>query len=258
VIQRSGPGVNHRQIIRYEAANGPAWRTQDPADNAGTNNAFANLDRATFAGGMGTFTLPNRLTFSILFGVEKGGAENLLKVAPANIAADRNAARGDLQIHPGRCWGCHRDGNLSYFANEIPDVYHEGNPFRSLDAVRSRRVKAVFFGPGEIESHLEDDAIRHDRAMTQAAGVGYREWGRLHKAAVAEYEGDVDLPTLASETGSTPAAIRRALVRFRDREGFGSLNPILGAYLADGATVRREFIEEVFPLLMAVLRQESK
>lgn len=260
VIQRSGPGANHRQLIRYEAANGPAWRTQDPADNAGGNNALVRLDQAGFAGGMTTYTLPNRLTFSALFAVEsrEGGREKLLDVAPANIAADRTAAHADLQIHPGRCWGCHKAGNLSPFTNEVPAVYHAGNPFRSLDAGRSRRVKAVFFGADEIETLLEEDQTRHDRAMIQAAGVGYREWGRMHKAAVAEYESNVDLPTLAAEAGLTPAALRRALVRFRDREGFGSLNPALGLYLADGASARREFVEDVFPLLMAVIRQELR
>lgn len=258
-ITRSGPGLQIRQVVRREALHGPAYSTYDAARSTGANNVVTLLDKAKADGGMGVFPLPNRLVFSFLFKVEKG-KELLIDTAPDNVAANRESVSHDLRIHPGSCQHCHRAGMLLPAEWEARKFFDRaGSPFVDRDEARARRVKAVFLAD-DLTALIEGDQERNDRHMVEAAGVGYREWGRLHKAAVADYLADVDAGKLAAETGYAAADIRLAVRRFSQREGAGRINPVVGLFAGDvpAASVRRELIEEAFPTLMAVLRQEIK
>lgn len=257
-VTRSGPGLQARQVARFDALHGPAYKTYDAAKSTGANNVVALLDRAKADGGMGVYPLPNRLVFSWLFAI-RAGRETLVDTAPDAVAANRESATHDLRIHPGSCQQCHGAGMLRQFDGEARRFFRPGSPFVDADEARARRVKAVFLAD-DFAGLIEADQGRNDGYMTEAAGVGYREWGRLHKAAVADYLADVDAGKLAAETGYSAADIRLAVRRFAQREGAGRINPVVGLF--DGsdpaASVRRELIEEAFPTLMAVLRQEIK
>lgn len=257
-VTRSGPGLQIRQVVRREALHGPAYSTYDAARSTGENNVVALLDKAKADGGMGVFPLPNRLVFSFLFKVEKG-KELLIDTAPDNVAGNRESVSHDLRIHPGSCQQCHGAGMLRQFDGEARKFFRAGSPFVDQDETRARRVRAVFLAE-DFAGLVERDQDRNDAYMVEACGVGYREWGRRHKAAVADYLADVDAAKLAAETGYAAADIRLAVKRFAAREGAGRINPVVGLF--DGsnpaAAVRRELIEEAFPTLMAVLRQEIK
>lgn len=254
-LQHSRVGLQPRDIAVYEARHGRAWYTFDRKEGTGARNVVKNLDRAVSDGGMAVATLPNRLAFNLVFAADGRGGFKLADSAPDDIAGHRDGVALDTRVHPGQCWHCHRDGNLRAFTNGAPAFYNPAAPFVSRDDARARRVKAVYLS-SDPEHLLEEDAARFDRAMAQAAGVGYREWGKLHRAVLEARRAPVDLAGAAADTGYPAAAVRKALDRFRTREGPGNNDPVAEALLTVG--VRRELYDEARPRLMAILRQELK
>jgi hypothetical protein len=241
----SGVAKNNRVIERHDAAFGVYWRSYDFADNTGRQSIFEHplgpvpLPSAfRHAGGEIIFSLPNGLHGFLL--VDADGRR--VDKAPGEIVSDPK--RPDRLVETGvSCLSCHVRGLLPKDDQVRAHVLKNRSSFAPEDV---DLVKALYPSSERLRRLLEEDSDRYVKALAKA-GVPATEPEPV-AAVVARYEGVLDLPIAASETGLRPDELTTRL-----RQS-AALSRTLGALLAKGGTVQRQAFEEAFPELARAFR----
>jgi WD40 repeat protein len=252
----SGVARNNRILERHVSVHGAYWRTYDfeavqqnltdrdlllpdrrnifayPLGPGGTDNTFQH------AGGEIIFNLPNGLHAFMLV-----NANNIrVDKAPNNIVSDPK--RPDRQVETGiSCMSCHVRG-INFKDDQIRDhVAKNPKAFAKADA---ELIRALYPPKEKMKALMDDDAERYRKAIEKTGG-------RINvtnplATLTLRYEADVDLPTVASEVGLTPAEF---LARV-GRTEIVARN--LGALRVGGGTVARQVWVQAFADIIRELR----
>jgi hypothetical protein len=233
----SGVARNNRLLERHDAAYGAYWRSYDFADNTERQNLFdhplgpqAGGNSFEHSGGEIIFNLPNGLQGYML--VDANGRR--LDRAPVEIVSDPKRSERVVETAIS-CFSCHYQGVIHKADQIRAHVDKNPNVFAKVDA---DAVKALYPPEARFKALLDADADRFLKALAKTgAAAGEPE---AVVSLTLRYEGEVDLPAAAAETGLRPQEFVNRLNASR------SLGRILGALKVPGGTVQRQVFQGVF------------
>ena len=258
IVARSGVTLNNRTLARYGAASGGWWVSYDFKKSVDRSNVIRFLDKdvdppdgdASEQYGV----LPNGL-FAFWLQNDKGERQD---TAPDFIASDSTASGNDRRVHIGlSCVRCHVEG-LRPIDDWARRVYR-GDAFRGLislndpDYKRLVRLRQLYLT--DLNRWLRRDAGDYADVVMGLTGLKTSELARAFGRAWDQYaEADLGLTDVARETGYTEAQVVASLKFYGAK--LPPLDPVLAGLIAvEGPVpIRREHFDEVFPLLMTLLR----
>lgn len=249
IVARSGVALQNRQIIRFGSITGSYWVTLDSKKSTEGNNAVRNLNGDYIADAQEIYgTLPSGLFAYYLS--DKDGVQ--ADRAPDDIASDKQAPGTDSRVHPGiSCIRCHVEG-IRPINDWARRVYKRPLSLASPDYEKLKRLRRLYLS--DLERWVRRDQADYAETLLKLTGLKPAElaktFARLHEGY---QEVDLDLDALAREAGYTSAHVLAALKAVAKTAG--SLDPVLAGLLQDPPEpIRREHMEEVFPLLMTHMR----
>lgn len=243
IVARSGVTLNNRQIIRFATITGSYWVTLDVINQKDNRNALRNLngdykhDAEEIYG-----NLPNGL-FAFFLSDAQGNRQD---AAPDNIAADHQAPGNDKRVHIGHsCIRCHTVG-IQPIKDWGRKVYTKNVALTSPDYEKLRRLRRLYLT--DLEKYIRRDVSDYSETVLSLTGMKADALSKAFAKYHTQYqEADLDIDTIAIETGYSKEKILAAL------KGQKYLDPVLASLLQD-ETIRREHLEEAFPLLMKYLK----
>lgn len=247
IVPVSGVTLQGRQLFRYSTIAGSWWESRDTKadkDSRGARNPQRQLleDYKHDAEEI-VFTLPNRLPGFYL----SDSAGKQIDSAPPDIASDHKSTSNDRRVHPGlSCIRCHEAGGLRPFDDHARRLYSAdgGIALGSTDAVKFRRLRSVYLG--NIDRNYKSDVDSFAEAVKEASGLTHLELSKAIARQWARYADESVSPSrLAEEIGVTEDELIGSL------KGMTIVDPVIAGLIAKPPIpIRREQIEEFFPLLM--------
>lgn len=253
VVPVSGVAVQGRQVFRYVTLGGSWWETRDTKGDRGgygaRNPERLYLEDYKHDAEEIVATLPNRLPFFYLSDSTGKQADS----APPDIASDGKSTSNDRRVHPPlSCIRCH-GGALKPFADHARALYAAGGTLAlsSTDAAKLRRLRSAYLGP--IEKYMADDVAGYSAAFKEASGLDSTAFAAAYSRQWSRYADEpVTLTRLAEEIGADEAELLDRLQRAAELNVV--VDPVIAGLLQKPPrSVRREQIEEAWPLIMQVL-----
>ncbi len=244
----SGIAKNNRVLERHDAVHGAYWRTYDfeavpqnlvdrgnllpdrrnlfayPLGPGSTDNLFQH------AGGEVIFNLPNGLQGYMIVNANN---QRLDKAATAIVS---DAKRPDKAVENGvSCMSCHYRG-INQKDDQIRD-HVDKNP-KAFSKSDAELIRALYVPARKMRALMDEDAERFRKAL-EKTGNKISAFEPVMTLTL-RYEGDVDLPTAASELGMKPEDLRQRVGGTEQ----GARN--LGALKVAGGTVSRQVFVQSF------------
>jgi WD40 repeat protein/mono/diheme cytochrome c family protein len=244
----SGIAKNNRCLERHAAVHGAYWRTYDfeavpqnlvdrgsllpdrrnlfayPLGPGSTDNLFLH------AGGEVIFNLPNGLQGYMIVNA------NNQRLDKALTAIVSDAKRPDKAVENGvSCMSCHYRG-INPKDDQIRD-YVDKNP-KAFSKSDAELIRALYVPAKKMRALMDEDAERFRKAL-EKTGNKVSAFEPVMTLTL-RYEGDVDLPTAASELGMKPDDLRQRVGGTEQ----GARN--LGALKVAGGTVSRQVFVQSF------------
>lgn len=245
IIDTSVVALHNRQVYRFQTLTGAYWETRDVANNTGQRNAvrFLNGDYQHDAEEI-YGTLPNGLFAFFLS--DAGGTR--ADTAPDSIASDGRSASTDRRVHVGlSCARCHVEGirPIDCWARK---AYAAPDKLAVVDPARFLRLRQLYLS--DLERLMKRDQADYAAALLLANGLTPADNAQVVATVWERYvERPVTLADVAREMGTTPEKLQAAIKAKDAAEGI--LDPTLLA-LGKGMTLRREYVEEMWPVLMGL------
>lgn len=252
VVARSGVTLNNRAIERLQAITGGYWRTSDYATSKDKQNTLRLLDGSTEppAGDASEQygTLPNGL---FAFWLQNAKGERV-DVAPDFIASDGQAPDTDRRVHVGlSCVRCHAEG-IRPIRDWMREVYRDNLRLVSPDYAKLKRLRQLYLS--DLERSIKRDQSDYAETLLALNGLTPAANAKAFAAAHHRYAGeDRGVEEVARECGVTAAKLTEALKAYAAAQ---PLDPVLaGLLLNPPVSIRAEHFEEIFPVLMGILRE---
>ncbi len=234
----SGVSKNNRLLERHDAGYGAYWRSYDFTDNIDRQNIFDHLlgpapGRNSFvqAGGEIICNLPNGLQAYML--VDGNGRR--IDRAAIEIVSDPN--RPDRFVESAvSCMNCHAGGILPKADQVRAHVEKNVNSFSKADI---ETIQALYPPQAKMKALMDADSRRYLKALAKT-GVSADDPDPI-SAMTLRYEGVVDLPGAAAETGLPTEELSKRL------RPSALLARSLGPLLVKGGTVQRQVLLSAFP-----------
>jgi WD40 repeat protein/mono/diheme cytochrome c family protein len=232
----SGVSRNNRLIERHETAFGAYWKSYDFGSNTGRKNLFASPlgpggGGFVHDGGEIIFHLPNGLQAYLL----ADATGKRIDKGPTEIVSDPK--RPDRAVVNGlSCMSCHARGLIDKNDQIRGHVEKNANAFPKVEA---DTILTLYAPREKFTAVFTEDVERFRKAVEKTgAKLGATE----PVAALAlKFEAEVGLDLAASEFGLTPSEFNKALDQHAD------LARVLGALRANGGTVQRQVVVDIFP-----------
>lgn len=257
VVPTSGVALQGRQAFRFATLGGSWWESRDTKGDK-NSSAARNPERQLLEDYKHdaeeiVATLPNRLPFFYL----SDAAGKQIDSAPPDVASDSKSASNDRRVHPGlSCIRCHESAGLKQFEDHARGLYAAGGALSlgSTDDAKFRRLRSVYLGP--LEKSFKGDSELYGDAIKEATGLGPADFSATYARQWSRYiDEPVTAARLADEVGLDEAELAGRLRAYADANKL--IDPVLAAYLTKPPrSVRREQIEEAFPLLMRAVGGE--
>lgn len=254
IVPVSGVALNNRQVFRFATISGSWWESRDTINNVEKRNAVANLleDFAHDAEEI-VFTLPNSLPGYYLS--DNKGAQ--IDSVPDTIAPDHRSTNNDRRIHaPMGCVTCHQDAGLKPVRDYARKLYSADTGVSlatiAADPAKARRLESAYLGP--IAKAYTRDVADFGEAIEEVSGLKPAALAKAYERQWSRYIDDpVTLERAAAECGVTVEELRGKLRTYARRKGV--IDPVIvGLLLDDPPPLRREYVEERFPVLMLILQ----
>ncbi len=244
----SGIAKNNRVLERHDAVHGAYWRTYDfeavpqnlvernlllpdrrnlfayPLGPGSTDNLFQH------AGGEVIFNLPNGLQGFMIVNA------NNQRLDKASTAIVSDAKRPDKAVETGvSCMSCHYRG-INPKDDQIRD-HVDKNP-KAFSKSDAELIRALYVPAKKMRALMDEDAERFRKAL-EKTGNKVSAFEPVMTLTL-RYEGDVDLPTAASELGLTPEGLRQRIGG--TEQGARNLGPLK----VPGGTISRQVFVQSF------------
>jgi hypothetical protein len=244
IVARSSVTLNNRSMARVPTLTGAYWFTQDYLASADAKNPLRLLDGDAKPDASEQFgSLPNGLFAFWL----QDGAGNRQDTAPDTIASDGKSRGTDRRVHAGvSCVRCHL--GIHPIDDWARKVYRPPFELDSPDYATRKRLRSLYLS--DLAAQIRRDQEDYAAVLKELNGLTPAATGQALADAWDDYaERDRTLEDVAREAGVEPKAFAELL---RAEAGAGrKLDPVL-AGLLQGAPVRAEHLEEIFPEVMRI------
>jgi hypothetical protein len=252
----SGVAQNNRMAVRRAAVDGFAWFTLDALDsNRDERDPLTFLDRQkglVHDAERHFGRLPNGLPVVIACNA-KG---ELQESAPDRIGPDKTAGGNDQRIHAAKsCFSCHSNGGLKDLPDEVRAIFQadrQRGQYLLNSPLKDEQLKLARIYLRDIQQKIDDDRRDYERAVKEACGLTFREFGGAYREQYERYVlGSVGPDEAARYVGCTPAEFSQRVGAYRTAD---RLLAVPLASLAKGRQIPRTNFELIYPVLSEVVR----